>query len=226
MTTKDFTAAPPRPLPVIILADVSGSMATDGKVESLNLALRDMIKELAAEEDGRGVIHVGVVTFGQGGARQHLVMQPAHEVTWTDIGAGGQTPLGAALELTRELLEDEAVYPTRAYRPTVVLVSDGIPTDSDGIPTDDWRGPLARLKGSERAGKAFRLAMGIGADADRAMLEEFIGTAGVPVFQGDEARQIRKFFRWVTATVTARSRSMNPNQLGEVPSTEDDDFDF
>lgn len=30
---KDFTIAEARPLPVVILADVSGSMSVDGKIE-------------------------------------------------------------------------------------------------------------------------------------------------------------------------------------------------
>ena len=35
-TLKDFTVTKPRPLPVILLADVSGSMASEGKIDALN----------------------------------------------------------------------------------------------------------------------------------------------------------------------------------------------
>ncbi|MFL5346088.1 MAG: hypothetical protein ACJ8AT_14970 [Hyalangium sp.] len=43
--------------------------------------------------------------------------------------AEGRTLMGAAFELARELIEDRTRLPARAYRPTLVLVSDGIPTD-------------------------------------------------------------------------------------------------
>ena len=43
-TLSDFTIATPRPLPVIVLADISGSMSENGKIDSLNQALEEMIK--------------------------------------------------------------------------------------------------------------------------------------------------------------------------------------
>ena len=39
---KGFTVAEARPLPVIVIADVSGSMSVDGKIEALNQALKEI----------------------------------------------------------------------------------------------------------------------------------------------------------------------------------------
>ena len=39
---KEFTVSSARPLPVILLADVSGSMAVDGKIDALNGAVAEM----------------------------------------------------------------------------------------------------------------------------------------------------------------------------------------
>src|SRR5205809_535935 len=50
---KEFTAATARPLPVIVLADTSGSMSENGKIEALNTALTDMVAAFAEEEEGR-----------------------------------------------------------------------------------------------------------------------------------------------------------------------------
>jgi len=57
--------------------------------------------------------------------------------------------------------------------------------------------------------------MAIGADADYEVLEEFLPgqQQDIPVFRADEASQIRQFFRWVTITVTSRSRSANPDSM-------------
>ncbi|WP_232471276.1 vWA domain-containing protein [Pseudomonas aeruginosa] len=64
------------------------------------------------------------------------------------------------------MIEDKDSIPSRAYKPVIVLVSDG-------HPTDDWQGSFARLANGERSSKATRFAMAIGADADESMLGDF-----------------------------------------------------
>src|SRR4051794_20547853 len=95
-TLKDFVQAAPRPLPVIVLADVSGSMAGEGKIEALNKSLREMIAGFASEEDFRAEIHLAVIAFG-GQAWVHIPLQPARQVQWQDMQADGGTPMGAGL---------------------------------------------------------------------------------------------------------------------------------
>ena len=215
-TLKEFTVASARPLPVILMADVSGSMAADGKITALNSAVAEMLAAFAEEDDAQAEIHMAVVTFG-GTAALHLPLTPASEVRWAPMQADGMTPLGAALDIVTDLIEDRERVPSRAYRPTVVLVSDG-------LPNDEWRGPLARFHQSERAAKAQRFALGIGADADHDMLRTFLGNPESRVFEAHEAREVRKFFRWVTMSVTARSRSGQPNLAVDVDPPDSDDF--
>lgn len=195
-------AQQPRPLPVLVLADVSGSMADDGKIDVLNQSMATMIQSFAAEDSLRGEIWTGVVTFG-GSATLHHPLKPADQVQWIDMKATGRTPLGQALDLATDLLADDAVVPRRAFRPTVVLVSDG-------IPTDEWRGPLQRLLASERGTKALRLAVGVGQDMDEeafAVLNAFIGNPAIAVKRADEVHELPRFFDWITATVTTQVRS-------------------
>ena len=213
---KEFTVASARPLPVILLADVSGSMAADGKIEALNRAVAEMQATFAEEEDERAEIHLAVVTFG-GTAALHTPLTPASDVRWTPMEADGRTPLGAALDIATDLVEDRERVPSRAYRPTLVLVSDG-------LPNDEWEGPLKRLLGSERAAKAERFALGIGADADHDMLRRFLDDPEGRVFEAHEGREIRKFFQWVTMSVTSRSRSTEPNRTADIDPPDLDDF--
>ena len=208
---KEFTVSSARPLPVIVLADVSGSMSTDGKIQALNHAVGEMIDAFKDESDLRAEIHVSVITFG-GQAQTHLPLAPASETSWTDLGAGGGTPMGGAFDLACELIDDREKVTSRAYRPTVVLVSDG-------QPTDDWQPPLQALLGSERGGKAFRMALAIGADADHEVLKAFLGDPEARVYRADEARQIREFFQLVTMSVSSRSRSANPNSAPALPDS-------
>ena len=215
----DFTIATARPLPVIVLADVSGSMSEMGKIDALNAAITEMVKSFAAETQERAEIQVAVITFGSGGAKLHCPLTPARSVTWSPACAAGGTPLGGAIDLAARLVEDRDAIPARAYRPAIVLVSDG-------QPTDEWQQPLAKLFASERAAKADRFALAIGADADLGVLATFLADASKPVLKSTDARQVMKFFRWVTMSVTARSKSATPNAYFPplLPDLSDDDF--
>ena len=219
MKTEEFTVSEARPLPVILLLDSSGSMEGD-KINILNAAVREMLQSFASEDDISAAIHVGVIQFGRT-VGWHQPLLPVEDVInqWSDLTASGKTPLGQALTLLQDSLEDRNIVSPRAYRPTIVLVSDG-------KPTDDWGGPMAELLASPRASKAARFAMGIGADADSVILSQIINTAsGSRVFEAHEAGRIQKFFRFVTMSVTTRTRSGNPNEI--IPADPDDyDFDY
>lgn len=216
---REFTIAAARPLPVIVLADVSGSMSANGKIEALNDAIKAMVESFADEDRSRAEIHVAVVAFGKGGARLHQPLRPSAEIRWETVGAAGNTPMGAAFELVREMIEDPAQIPARAYRPSIVLISDG-------EPTDDWEEPLSRLLASERAAKATRFALGVGDDADPSMLAKFLADPSARVYSAHEGRQIKNFFRWVTMSVTQRTRSSNPNSVVAIDPMALDEYDF
>ena len=83
---------------MFVLADTSGSMGPDGKIDALNLAIRDLIESLSDEQDARGVVHIGVITFGQELARLHTPLAPADTIPWTDVFAQG-VPNGRGVHL-------------------------------------------------------------------------------------------------------------------------------
>lgn len=210
MVLKQFALQKARPLPVIILADTSGSMSVDGKIEALNSAIKDMIKTFAEEGRQQAEIQLVLVTFGGKEAEVHLPLVPAHELgDFQEMKASGPTPMGGAFNLVTQLLEDKDKIPSRAYRPALVLLSDG-------HPTDDWAKGFEVLCGSERAKKATRFAMAIGSDADETMLKDFVNDAEAPVFKADQARDIHRFFRAVTMSVTARTRSQVPDDISAI----------
>lgn len=219
---KKFQVQTARPLPIIVLADTSGSMSVDGKIEALNKGLKDMISSFACESRLRAEIQVSVITFGGNQAELNLPLTPAHQLqSFTPLVAEGMTPLGGALSLTSEMIEDKDCFPSRAYKPVIVLVSDG-------YPNDDWQGPFARMVNGERSSKATRFAMAIGADADEAMLGDFANDPEAPLFRAENARDIQRFFRAVTMSVSARSQSATPNQATplQIPSADDQDWEF
>lgn len=206
---KEFAAKTARPIPVIILADTSGSMSVDGKVEAMNSALRGMIKSFSDEGRLNAEIQLSVITFG-GVAKTHLDLTPAYQITeFTDFNATGGTPMGDALGIAKNLIENKEQIPSRAYRPVIALVTDG-------HPTDDWTAAFTDFCSSERAQKATRMAMAIGNDANESMLNDFTNDLEAPLFKANNSQDIIKFFRAVSMSVTSRSRSTTPNQIEPV----------
>lgn len=200
-------SATPRPLPVLVLADASGSMAEDDKIGILNRSIAAMFRDFATQDSPRGLIHVAAIVFAGEEARLHLPMTPAPSASWQDLQPFGRTPIGAALSLATELLADDAVVPGRAFTPTVILVSDG-------KPTDEWQRGMDRFLGSKRGRAALRIAVGIGQDIDeeaRHVLESFVANTAMPVFCAEDVNRIPQFFRWVTMRVTERVHSVKPD---------------
>lgn len=218
--TPRFVAAKQRPLPVIIMADVSGSMAEDGKIDVLNDSIAEMYRAFANEDNGRGAIHTAVVAFGGDGAYEHQRLTPATKAQWVDMRADGPTPFGAALTLVGQMLRDETVVPERAFNPALIVVSDG-------MPTDEWEEPLEELLAMPRGRSALRLAVGIGAgmtDQAYAVLRRFIADDSLDVFDARDVNRIASFFRWVTVQVTRRVNSARPNEVSVIPPDERDEF--
>ena len=199
-----FTAPAAKPLPVILLLDISGSMSGD-KIRSLNLAVEEMIASFASQEKMETQILFSAITFGDG-VVLYTPYTPASQVQWQPLSASGLTPMGKALETAKAMIEDKTITPSRAYRPVVVLVSDGHPTDS-------WEQPLAAFIGQGRSEKCDRMAMSIGSDADDAVLGRFVENTTHPLFYAESASRLREFFRLVTMSVTLRSVSANPNAV-------------
>ncbi|TYB39714.1 VWA domain-containing protein [Micromonospora sp. AP08] len=182
-----------RTLPVILLLDTSGSMQEDNKINVLNDAVTEMIDELAEADAGHGYITLSIVTFGGSSAKVIVAHTPAGEVEFSSLTARGKTPLGDGFRLARAIIEDKDALPSRAYRPTIALVSDGLPTDRN------WEEELGALLASERGQKCTKFALAVGADADRDMLARFSGSQP---HTADRAGEIRKFLQFVTNTVT------------------------
>lgn len=204
----EVSAPEPRPMLVVVLADTSGSMGVDGKITVLNDAVSRMVDAFKQLHVPGCEIVLSVVAFG-GSASVHLAPTAVREVQWSPLGAAGGTPMGAAFDLASRLLADESVVPPRSFRPNLVLVSDG-------IPTDEWESPLRALDAIEHAKRALRFAVGIGADARGEVLKRFAGDVGevVPV---ERVELLTEFFRYVTYTVT-RAAQRPVRSQAELPT--------
>lgn len=218
----NFKYQEPRSIPVILLLDTSGSMNTNGNIHVLNAAVKEMLSDFAKQEDSNVDIKVAIYSFGPN-AKQLLPLTSAMEAKnlYTDMEAAGGTPLGGALRLAKDgLIEDKNKIPSRCYRPTVVLVSDG-------MPNDDWESALEDFCSSGRSSKCYRMAMGIGMPKGVSTYEMLVKFTGDEenVFSAEEATTIRKFFRFVTLSTIQRSTSATPNVVPPLEIEDDDNDD-
>ena len=89
MGLNSYVAREPRPLPIFILADTSGSMRGE-KINELNLALREMLTALNEADDIRGKFQLSVIAFG-GDVR---IIQPLEDIkglSLVELTAAGNT---------------------------------------------------------------------------------------------------------------------------------------
>lgn len=198
----NFTVAKAKPLPVILLLDVSGSMGGES-IKQLNIAVKEMISDFASAEKNEVEILVSIITFGSE-VILHTPYTSAKDIDWKDLTVSGSTPMGTAFSMAKAMIEDKETTPSRAYRPTIVLVSDGEPNDS-------WQQPLRALVNDGRSNKCDRMAMAIGGAASNSVLNEFISGTENKVFTAADASQIQEFFKFVTMSVTTRTNSQNAN---------------
>ena len=201
-----FVMPKARMLPVILLLDVSGSMAKDSKIDEMNSSVREMLESFQKEQAVQSEINVSIITFGSE-VKVHTELAPADKINYHDMEAKGMTYMGRALELAYNMIEDKSVVPKNAYRPVVVLVSDGAPND------DHWEQKLEKFTTTGRSSKCDRWSLAIGADADRNMLAKFLDHPEKEVCHVEDAADIHKFFRFISSSTIQRSKSDNPNKI-------------
>lgn len=209
----------PRALPVLLLLDASGSMDTlcrdssTSRIAALNNAVRNMLQEFASLCTKDSAITVAALSFNDGVSLLHLdgesVFSLASCARWTDLQAQGGTRLDLALAAAKEMMEDTKLVPSNSYRPLVILLSDGEPWSG-------WEEPMRQFCTEGRAQKCDRLAIMLGEESNKESLKKFVKGTDNPVLRAETARQISRFFKLVTMTVTQRFHSQNPNLVTAI----------
>ena len=202
-----------RPLHFIWIADCSGSMSQEGKIQALNTAIREAIPHMqkVADENPNAQVLVRAIKFSDG-AQWHI-SQPTSvdDFQWTDLQADGVTDMGRAFSMVAEQLKIPPMT-DRALPPVLVLISDG-------QPTDDYKSGLQELMDQPWGKKAVRIAIAIGRDADYDILQQFIGNPELKPLEANNPEQLVRYIRWVS-TVVLKSASAPASQSTAVtPST-------
>lgn len=193
-----------RPLHFFYICDCSGSMSVDGKIQQLNLAIREAIPHMqkVAEDNPNADLQVRVLTFSNGATWHIPTPTPVADFRWTDLTADGVTDMGKALTLLADQLKIPPMT-DRALPPVLVLISDG-------QPTDDFASGLKLLLDQPWGKKAVRVAIAIGQDADEEVLQKFIGNPEIKPLRADNPEALVSRIKWVS-TVVVQSASAPPS---------------
>ncbi len=223
--SESFVYDVPKTLPVILLLDNSGSMSSGGNINVLNNAVNTMLQSFRELDSVIATISVSIISFGQT-VNMVSPLLPVNEVADINLSASGNTPYGGALRMAKEMIEAKDNFPSRSYRPAIITVSDG-------MPNDDWQSALDAFKTTGRSSKCHCMAMSIGAGEGTPAYEVLCKFAGGAenVFFADNAKDIHKFFKFITTTIKTRTQSSNPNVIplldfAKIPDITDDDDDI
>jgi uncharacterized protein YegL len=190
-----------RPLHFIWIADCSGSMAVDGKIQALNTAIREALPHMreVAHKNPYAEVLVRALAFSDG-AHWHCSQPTAvADFKWTDLQPQGLTAMGKALSLVAEQLRMPPMS-DRALPPVLVLISDG-------QPTDDFADGLDALMRQPWGKKAVRIAIAIGEDADLECLQRFIGHTELQPLQANNPEALVHQIKWVSTSVLQSASS-------------------
>lgn len=202
-----------RPLHFIWIADCSGSMSEDGKIQALNNAIREALPHMkeVADDNPNAQVLVRTIKFSDG-AQWHVAQPtPLHDFKWEDLTADGVTDMGKAFEMVAEQLKIPPMS-DRALPPVLVLISDG-------QPTDDYQKGLEKIFNQPWGKKAVRIAIAIGEDADTDVLAKFINNVEIKPLMANNPDKLTKYIRWASTAVLKSASSPSSKVSDEVAAT-------
>lgn len=191
-------------MPCLLLLDVSGSMA-GVPLEKLTAGLRDFVADLRTDEHARAGVELALVTFGDSVVVSRN-FSGVDEFEVPTLYAGGPTPMGQAINLGLDLIDQRIEsYETQGqphYRPVILLVTDGSPTDS-------WGDAVSRLHRESTSRRIRFIAVGV-EGADMEILREIAPPSMEPL----KLRELRfsQMFMWVSAGVRKTAEGTSPEE--------------
>lgn len=207
MTIPDVNFDPTNPDPrcaCVLVLDTSGSMHGE-KIAQLNQGLLAFRDALQTDSVAQSRVEIAIVTFGPAQLAQDFVT--AGNFTPPTLTASGDTPLGAALQQSLDMLAiRKKLYKdngTPYYRPWIFLITDGAPTDGNA-----WQAAATRIIDEEnKKGVAF-FAVGV-EGADMNVLKQ-LSTREPLTLKGMEFREM---FVWLSASLQKVSQSQPGTQV-------------
>ena len=204
---QDLVDNPTARVPVCLVLDASGSMSGD-PIKELNKGVKLFFDSIMEDDIARYSAEVCIVTFGSE-AKLLLDFESIEKQEIPVIRANGTTPMGEAVQMSLELLEQRKSEYSEVgvdyYQPWMVLMTDGKPTDHISKAVEKTNNLINNRK-------LTIFPIGIGEYADMETLARFSPKRTPLRLKG---LNFREFFEWLSKSVTKVSHS-NPGDIVEL----------
>lgn len=210
--------APRKEMVIFYLIDTSGSMDGD-KIGQVNQAMEEVVPllrdEISKFNDDVN-IKIAILQFSSGCSWVTPEYGPIsiEDARWNRMTAEGLTDFGVALkELNKKLSKNEFLRSTTGhFAPTIILVSDG-------EPTDDWEKPLEELKKNDWFKVATKIAFNIESNKDT--LVEFVGNPEA-VIDVQNINALKTMIKFVTVRSSQINSGRSTSTSGKDLNTPED----
>ena len=214
-----FADNPQPRCPVVLLLDCSSSMA-GAPITELETAVCEFYREMARDPIASMSVEICVIGFGAG-VNKLRGFEPVADTLSKPLPhliPSGNTPMGAALKLAINELKERRVFYKRqglsAYKPWIVMLTDG-------QPNDNWQEPAAIAHRMATRGQLTFLAVGIGSCVDMETLKRIVPPEpGAQLLNG---LKFQNFFRWLSDSLRIVSSGSTVQQQS-TPATDDYDW--
>lgn len=194
----EFGVNPEPRCPCALVLDTSGSM-NGSPIAELNAGLHSFQVALASDTLAAQRVEIALITFPPARKLQDFIT--AGQFSPPTLRADGDTPMGSAINLALDALEErKQIYKMNGiayYRPWVLLITDGEPTDGDA-----WRLAAQRVHEIEERKKAAFFAIGV-ENANMGILEHIARRKPLKL----KGLQFHDMFVWLSSSLASVSRS-------------------
>ncbi len=197
---------------VALLLDSSGSMAGE-PIEELNRGVQTFFEEIRKDDFARFSVEVEMISFGGVAKRvaPFISFAKGSEPQCPELEADGQTPMGAAVEMAlNDIEERKKSYKDSGipyYQPWLVIMSDG-------QPNDNWTAAAEKAKRLAEARKLIVICVGIGEQVDLDALAKLCPDSRPPKKLSE--LNFSEFFEWLSQSLGQVSRS-SPGDKVHLP---------
>ncbi len=197
--------------PCVLVLDCSGSMRGE-PIRQLNAGLKALERELKEDIDASSRVQLLIIkAFGKDETEVSADWIDAMNFNAPEMVAGGLTPLGKAMELALQKIEEQkCLYDScgiTSKRPWIFLISDGEPTDYD------WESIAKKCCLAQKNKKVVIHAVGT-EDANLEKLSKFSLNAPKRL----SGLKFTEFFLWLSRSVSCISKAA-PNTSDYLEDT-------